>query len=519
MSSTSGDSVKSRLVEVSDQLQIPSDTLQITLVRLDQLRNEPDVTEDTLDATAAAALALSCREDGLPVSESDIADAWSESLSSDGSVGVSHQQLEAVSTYIDMEEVPAHPMAMVRSFGEAVDMPDELVGVASRILQDAFEEGPTVVAGGPSPAATAGAVLSLAALVNGASDTYDPGTLGQASGAGEVTVQNRSRDIRELLGEDGLSDERYQVSASSEPAGEPSSESAETGSTETADSEPTAEQSSASADASSSSTAADGAGASTGTTTAQPTLSVEAVETEIDGLVDDLDVGPSTRLLARGMVGDAVSEIGSAAPDELAATMVVAASRMEEGDVGAVAVADGHSFQPRAVSQLLDELDDIVDVEIPRRDPADVVDDLVSELGLSQGVHEESLTSLERYDPAASDTEFTTAELGSGVVLFAATVGRAQVDAADLSAISGADAEYIADAMNSVVVSLCLGLVRGDIAYEDCEWTTDLLESELSPNIGDAYTGRVIAVAQTYTAGREGRHIDDSTLGVVFAGD
>ena len=513
MSSTSEDTVKSRLVEVSDQLQIPSDTLQITLVRLDQLRNEPDVTEDNLDDTAAAALALSCREDGLPVSENDIAEAWAGSLSSDRDINISHQQLEVVSSYIDMDEVPPHPKALIRSFGEAVEMSEELIEVARRILQDAFEADPTVVAGGPSPAATAGAVLSLAALVNGASDTYGTGTLGQASGAGEVTVQNRSRDLRELLGDERLQGEQYQVST---PVDTASGQSDDTASGQSSDTASGQDDDTASSE----STAADGAGASTGASSSTADgVTVEAVEEEIDALVEDLDVGPSTRLLARGMVGDAVDDIGEADGDELAATMVVAASRMEDADVDTVDAADARSFQPRAVSQLLDALDDIVDVDIPRRDPADVVDDLVTELGLSEGVHEESLTSLDRYDPSESDTEYTTAELGAGAVLFAATVGRAQVDTSDLSAISGADPEYINDAMNSVVVSLCLGLVRGDIDYDDCAWTTDLLESELSPNIGDAYTGRVIAIAQTYTAGREGRYIDDSTLEVVFADD
>jgi transcription initiation factor TFIIIB Brf1 subunit/transcription initiation factor TFIIB len=520
MSSTSEDSVKSRLVEVSDQLQIPSDTLQITLVRLDQLRNEPDVTEDNLDDTAAAALALSCREDGLPVSEGDIADAWTATLSSDHDINISHQQLEAVSSYIDMDEVPAHPMAMVRSFGEAVEMSEALIDVARQMLQDSFEADPTVVAGGPTPAATAGAVLELAALVNGESDTYDASTLGRASGAGEVTVQNRSRDLRELLGEERLQDDRYQATTTS--GGSSSQSAAQSTSADSGSSQSTSDSSSdpSSADSSSSqSTAADGAGASTGQTASESSLSAESVEEEIDDLVDDLDIGPSTRLLARGMVSDAVKAIDSGAADELAATMVVAASRMEEGDIDAVEAADARSFQPRAISQLLDTLDDVVDVDIPRRDPADIVEDLVAELGLSESVHEESLTSLERYDAAENDADYTTAELGSGAVLFAATVGRSQVDATDLSAISGADPEFITDAMNSIVVSLCLGLVRGDIAYEDCAWTTDLLESELSPNIGDAYTGRVIAVAQTYTAGREGRHIDDSTLDVVFADD
>jgi len=518
MSSTSDDSVKSRLVEVSDQLQIPSDTLQITLVRLDQLRNEPDVTADNLDDTAAAALALSTREDGLPVSESDIAAAWSSTLSSNGNdISISAQQLDAVSAYINMEEVPSHPATLVRTFGEAADMPEEFIEVANRILRDSFEEDPTVVAGGPSPAATAGAVLSLAAVVNGQAGTYDTGALGQASGAGEVTVQNRSRDLKDLLGEDRLQRERYRVTtasddASATAASSDTSNTSNAGSTAPSGSDTTSAQS----------TAADGTGASTsaaGTNASQRDLTAEAAESDIDALVDDLDVGPSTRLLARGMVGDAVDAMDGGDAGELAATMVVAASRMEEGDIDAVDVADARSFQPRAISQLLDTLDDIVDVDIPRRDASDIVADLVSQLDLSNAVREESLTSLERYDPVESDTEFTTAELGAGAVLFAATVGRAQVDIENLAAVSGADPDYIDTAMNSIVVSLCLGLVRGDIDYDDCSWTSDLLESELSPNIGDAYTGRVIAIAQTYTAGREGRHIDDSTLDVVFADD
>jgi hypothetical protein len=73
--------------------------------------------------------------------------------------------------------------------------------------------------------------------------------------------------------------------------------------------------------------------------------------------------------------------------------------------------------------------------------------------------------------------------------------------------------------MNSVVVSLCRSLVRGDIDYESTSWTTDLLESELSPDIGDSYTGRVIAIAKTYTAGREGQHVDDATLDVLLTAE
>ncbi|MFC6974016.1 hypothetical protein ACFQL1_03955 [Halomicroarcula sp. GCM10025709] len=579
MSSSSDDSVESRLAQVGEQLRIPNNTLQITQVRLNQLSNEPDVDADSLDNVAAAALALSSREDGLPVSEHDIAKAWSELLDADRDIAISHQQLEAVGSYLDIDDVPPHPDALVQGFGEAVDMPDELVNVGHRILHDSFEADATVVSGGPSPAATAGAVLSLAAIVNGDADTFDQDTLGQASGTNEVTVRNRAHELKDLLGEDHLQSDRYRVA--------PDADGTETAasSDDTADGTETQ------------STAADGAGtesedaaadddtvtaAEDGTAVVEaekyvetvtsmypdelPTttsvaeahdesegtvgdaleqladdgtlkrkhagsvvvwipaeqngvgtdLTVDAVETEVDALVEELDIGASTRLLARGMVSDAVDDVAVEDAAELAGATVVGASRMEEGDVGAVEVARVREFPPRVLSQWLDTLDGTVDVEIPRRDPEEVVGDIADEVGIATDIQEESLRSLDRYDPTESDADYTAAELGAGAVVFAATVNGTQLDITSLGEVSGADPNYITDAMNSIVVSLCLGLVRGDIDYAECAWTTDLLESELSPDIGDSYTGRVIALAKTYTAGREGRHIDDATLDVVL---
>ncbi|MFC7077305.1 transcription initiation factor IIB family protein [Haloarcula halophila] len=585
MSSSPDDTVEGRLAQVGEQLQIPNNTLQITQVRLNQLSNEPDVDANSLDNVAAAALALSSREDGLPVSEHDIAKAWSELLESDGDIAISHQQLEAVGSYLDIDDVPPHPDALVQGFSEAVDMPEELVNVGHRILHDAFEADPTVVSGGPSPAATAGAVLSLAAIVNGEGENYDQDTLGQASGTNEVTVRNRAHELKDLLGEDRLQRDRYRVAPETDAADEAAA-------TDTSGDEPDPTDS----ESDEQSTAADGAGTAEGGTEAAPEetgaeddgavadtekyvetvtsmypdelptttgvadaheeseetvgdaleqladngtlqrkragsvvvwipaeqdgvgtdLTVDAVETEVDALVEELEIGASTRLLARGMVSDAVDDVDVEDAAQLAGATVVAASRMEDGDIDAIEVAERREFPPRVLAQWLDTLDEAVDVEIPRREPGEIVDDLASELGISEEIREESRRSLERYDPTERGTGYTAAELGAGAVVFAATVNGTQLDIASLGEVSGADPNYITDAMNSIVVSLCLGLVRGDIDYADCAWTTDLLESELSPDIGDSYTGRVIALAKTYTAGREGRHIDDSTLDVVL---
>jgi len=587
MASTSDNSVQNRLVTVCEKLQVPNNTMQITLVRLDQLRNEPDVNEDRLDNTAATALALSAREDGLPVRDEDIASAWSEAVDGDADISITSQQLEAVSDYFDIEEVPPHPNTLVKRFGEAVDMPEELVTVAHRLLQDAFALDPTVVSGGPGPAATAGGALSLAALVNGLDENYEQSTLGKVSGTSEVTVQNRCRDLQNLL-DDRLGNDRYRVVPASQAPDQPSDES-RTGA-EGADAGPTSTDSAGGTDASTSSdgadeaTAADGAGSESGgsasaettadgeavletvqsvypdelpTTTnvaethdtseaaaegalraladdgalqrkragsvdvwipsggdgAGTALTVDAVETEIDALVEELDIGSSTRLLARGMVSDAVEDADVEDAAELAATTVVAASRMSGGDADIVEVAGLRSFEPRVIAHWLDTLDEAVDADIPRRDPEDIVEDVAAELGLSEAVLEESHRSLERFDGDVE--EFTAAELGAGAVLFAATIGQAQVDADQLAAVAGAGTDHVTAAMHSIVVSLCLSLVRGDIAYEDCAWTTELLQSELTPSLGDSETGRAIAIAKAYTAGREGQYVDDQTLDVL----
>jgi len=563
MSSASEDSVDRRLVEVGEKLQIANDTLQITQVRLNQLSNEPDVDEDNLDGVAATALALSCREDGLPVSEHDIENAWTETLdSTNNEVTISHQQLEAVGNYLDIDEVPPHPNALVKGFGEAVEMPEDLINVAHRLLYDCFEVNPSVIASGTSPAATAGAVLSLAASVNDETDSYSQDALGKVSGTNEVTIRNRREVLEDLLGEDRLQDDRYRVepetsvaetpeqSTAADGAGttETTAEQTETesddGASEVEGSEfletvksmypdelPTTESVADAHDASTDAVSAALAELSTSGTIEQKRagsvtvwmpaeqdavetdLTVDAVETEVDALVEELDIGASTRLLARGMVSDAVDDVGVEDAAELAGAVIVAAARMEDLDADTVEVAELREFEPRVITQWLDTLEETVDVEIPRRDADEIIEEVADELGLSNELREESLTSLERYD---GDEEYTAAELGAGAVMFAATVGATELDVDEVSAVSGADPDHITDAMNSVVVSLCLGLVRGDIEYEDCSWTTELLESELSPEVGDSYTGRVIALTKTYTAGRERRYVDEGTIDIVL---
>jgi len=550
-----GETVEHRLSQVVEELGIPSSTLQITQVRLNRLGTEPDVDDDRMDEVAAAALALSAREDGLPVTENEIADAWSGILeSTDIEATVSHdqlsKQLKAVAEYLDIGSPPAHPGDLIREFGEQEGMSDRLIEVAHRILHDAYDIDSTVVAGGTSPSGTAGAVLYLAAETNDLDDEFTQDSLGDTSGTSAVTVRNRYRELRDLLGDERLGATRYQLdsiregeaagaeteesveaadqaeteeSAESEPGGGPEP-SAEPDATETptasetaTDGNGNAEAASGGADSGERTETADAP--SGGSTPSGGTASEEEVEAAVDELTDELDIDPSVRLFAQGMVGDASEDVPTEDSDKLAGAALVAGARINEAELDAVDIADQRGFQSREIAGWLDHLDEVVDVDIPRRSADEIVAQLVEELDLSEEVLEESQLALEQYQAEEIDAEYTAAELGAGAVFFAATVGRTQVDIQSLSDITGAGTEYITDAMNSVVVSLCRSLVRGDIDYESTSWTTDLLESELSPDIGDSYTGRVIAIAKTYTAGRESQHVDDATLDVLLTAE
>ena len=549
MSSVSEDSVEDRLLHVSEQLRLPTNTLQITQVRLGQLRNKPEIDEGNVDDFVAAALALSAREDGLPIREDVIEDAWSETLDTERTITLSNERLETTRRYLDIDEIPPHPVALLERLAESIEMPEGLIVVARRLLNDAFEADPTVVASGRSPAATAGGSLALAALVNGhdADDVQD--VLSGASKTSRVAIKNRSEDLQELLGEERLGSDRYRMATDADAAVDPSEqataadgageadpetpvEAAGPDATEAveepvsedvpADTEGVDEGESTETDADEDDTeVSDDTATAADESDTEPTdtgaeIAASDVEAEIDALVEELDIDASTRLMARGMVSDAVGEVDVSSAAELAGATLVAGLRMQDSDIDVVDVAGLRAFEPRAITQSLDGLDEAVDIDIPRRGPADIVDELVTELGLSEAVSAESQRALERYAADEADAEFTAAELGAGAVVFAATVNGTHVDIDDLSAISGAGATFISDAMNAIVVSLCRGLVRGDIDYDDCSWTTDLLESELSSNLGDSETGRTIAIAKTYIAGREGRHIGDAELDAVI---
>lgn len=581
------DNVEEQLTTVAETLALPSSTVQITRVRLNQLGSEPDIEDSSLSIVGATTLALSAREDGLPVTVSDVADAWSETLE-DTTIdpGAMTALFEDVASNLDIDGVPPEPRALIERFGTELELPDGIVVVAKRILEDAFEADPQTIAGGTSPAGTAGAVLYLAADVNGV-DGADEDALGDVSGTSQVTVRNRYKELRELIGEDHLETaQRYQLdpdtgapmATSSGPDAETVADTDGTAASSGDDSGPGTVETTEQGDPEDSSTtdadegderdgrerhlleavttlfpdelpttdrvaeeldadpdaiaseldalADEGAveRKQAGSTDVWlpgdrdalgPDLTEDAVQREVDEIADELDVDASVRLFARGLVSDVVEDVDVEDAGELGGAALLAACRVNDVDVAAAEIAAAGEFRSRVLYDWLETLDAAVDVDIPTADAETYVDRLADALGLEEGVREESLRVLEQYEPRRDDPAYTPPELAAGATVFAATVRGVSADPDDLAAASGADPEFVSEATNSVLVSLCLGLVQEDIDYEETAWTTDLLESELSPEFGDSETGAAIALAKAYAAGRESQPVDEATIDVL----
>lgn len=563
---TDGDAIEGRLDAVAERLGIPQNTIQITRVRLDRLEAEPDVEEAAMHDVAAAALALSSREDGLPITDTEIVEAWAEVGGEDPAGapdrGAFGDQVASIAGALEIEAVPPQPTELVWEYGERLDMEETLIAAATRLFRDLFEVVPTVVANGTRPASTVAAVLLLAADVN-ETDGVTLRELGDASGAGEVTVRNRYRDLREAYESADLAADRYEIdgdaavarpgqrATATDGTGEPGAGTAPADA-EGGEAAPAAGQDGAGQGQAEQSLAEDGTAAGrggaeqgqaeqsqaedgtaagqaateadgqveTGADEAEAStadITVDAVEDEIDALSDELSIDPSVRLFARGMVSDAVGDVVDLRASELAGAALVAGARREDADLDATDVADSRDFDARAISRALDQLDDAIDVDIPRRDPGEFVEELTDALDVPATAREEADRALAGFE--VGDEDYTARELAAGAVGFAVTVGSADADVDAVADAAGANVEYVSAAMSDVLVAQCLGLVSGDVTYEECSWTGDLLASDLPSAIGDSTAGPAISVAMTYVAGREGEPVDGETLEVLLEGD
>ncbi len=210
--------VRDRIEAVGEALGIPADTIETAELLLTRARTELEFEGRNVDAIAAAALLIACKQGGLPITLGDVSRAWQTTPPTDGVSPEFEEKLVSrrMNTLTDTLSVPApptQPTDLTDRYARELDMPEEMADVADRILRDVLEAEPSVVAGGTSPSGSAAAALYLAAKLNGLRLEFTQDRIADVAGTTEVTIRTNYQRLADALGgEDALETEpRYRI--------------------------------------------------------------------------------------------------------------------------------------------------------------------------------------------------------------------------------------------------------------------------------------------------------------------
>lgn len=210
--------VRDRIEAVGEALGIPTDTVETAELLLTRARTELEFEGRNVDAIAAAALLIACKQGGLPITLGDVARAWQTTPPTDDVSPEFEEKLVSrrMNTLTDTLSVPApptQPTDLTDRYARELDMPEEMADVADRILRDVLEAKPSVVAGGTSPSGSAAAALYLAAKLNGLRLEFTQDRIADVAGTTEVTIRTNYQRLAEALGgEEALETEpRYRI--------------------------------------------------------------------------------------------------------------------------------------------------------------------------------------------------------------------------------------------------------------------------------------------------------------------
>jgi transcription initiation factor TFIIIB Brf1 subunit/transcription initiation factor TFIIB len=585
------DSTEQQLATVCESLGVPDSTVERARERLSRLRNVPALEDRRWPVVGAAVLSLTCREDGLPILVADIAAAWSQTLPGDERIEPEEMTglFGTLVPELDRQGTPPQPRALIERYGDDLGLSDGVIVVANRLLVDLFAEAPDLVADGDSLHGTVGAILYIAAKLNGV-DEVTESKISDVLGTGQVTVHNRSRTFRDTLGKERLAgSDRYLLPTDTNGASEgedaPRADAAEAsgevaatdgaadpgdadddpadaggdgavasadGTTDAAgddapqagdgdaeavvrslfpDELPTtdrvAEEMAVAVDAAASQLEAGEADGElernrAGTTDVwlpgdreglTPDLTEDAVQHEVDEIVDALELDASLRVFARGLVSDAVDSLSVENAAEMGGAAVLAACRVQDIEVDATEIADAGEFEARVLYTWVEKLAESVDVDVPRPEPETFAERFAESLDMTAAVEDASLDALETFEPPEDDHGFTAPELAAGAIAFAAVVDDGDLDAEAVSEASGVATEHVEATSEAILASLSRSLVLGEVDEEE-DWTTDLLAVEVPADVG-ADTRATVTLAKSYVAGRDGESLNEDVVDAV----
>lgn len=216
---------------VVEELGLSDDTLQTgRMLALRASKSRKISGRRGSDNISAAALVLAAKQAKEGYTAKDITACWREVDAPEGlgdefaMKGVLRAQ-KAIAKEFGMENLPPQPEVLVERHGADLEIPDPVVGVAKRIVDDVREKQQSVVTGGRSPDSIAASALYLAVYLNGLRLKFTQETIAEAVDVTAVTVRNTYQDLADALGGtdalsasveysvDGVSDGGYEAAS------------------------------------------------------------------------------------------------------------------------------------------------------------------------------------------------------------------------------------------------------------------------------------------------------------------
>lgn len=209
------------MAAVASHLGLPETTIQMARMLFKQAHEQKNAGSRGMDNVTAASLLLAIRSDQAPLTLGDIVGGY-QAVATDREYVLSERFGETqvargerdLQNRLPVQSPPQQPRTLLKRYVEELGMPDEMVVVATHILQDVMQQDASLVVGGRSPSGIAAAALYLAARLTDQRMVYTQQRICEVVGTSEVTVRNRYQELMNALGDEATlkQNSRYSLS-------------------------------------------------------------------------------------------------------------------------------------------------------------------------------------------------------------------------------------------------------------------------------------------------------------------
>lgn len=181
---------RTQIETVGATLDVSETVLETATTIFSRVYTEETQQGRSLSTVAAAALYVACKQDGAPVTSSEISNATETPHS--------HllRRAKWVQTELGVQIDPFNPQPFVDEYCKKLDLADETRALARNVVTVATDEG---IASGKSPSGFAAAAVYYAATLCDEECTQDE--VHDVSGVSKITIRNRYQEQAEVVGD------------------------------------------------------------------------------------------------------------------------------------------------------------------------------------------------------------------------------------------------------------------------------------------------------------------------------